>query len=108
MHITTRISGVGYGVQYTVTLVGGTTGTFTEQSGAGAPTVGSGSYTYTVDGTRAHLYMVYKEFPGDYDDMMLTFEASAGSPTPSSFSGTQRVGGAVYQFTGTFTYSASQ
>jgi hypothetical protein len=100
---TTNIdSGIGSGAQYTLVFSGGTTGTFTTVNSG---MTGNGSYTYTVYGSNAHLYLSYgAPFVGDYDNMTLTFKAPQGSGTPNSFSGTQQVGGTIYPFLGIFTY----
>jgi hypothetical protein len=101
--VTTETAGIGSGLRYTVTLVGGATGTFAAIGAAGEP-FGSGSYTYTPSGAQARLYMTFEGSPGDFDDMMLLFTQPPGSSAPNRFSGSQRIGSTVYPFTGTFTY----
>jgi hypothetical protein len=91
---------VGAGATYTVVLSGGTSGTF-QITNSGS--TGNGTYTYTPQGNQAHLRLDYANFPGDFDDMTLIFTTQPGG-SPSNFTGTQRVGGNDYPFTGTFTY----
>jgi hypothetical protein len=101
--VMTETAAIGSGLRYTVTLVGGTSGTFVALGAVGEP-LGSGTYTYTPSGGQAHLYMIFEGFPGDFDDMTLIFTEPPGSSAPNRFSGSQGIAGTVYPFTGTFTY----
>lgn len=100
--VTTVESGIGPNSVYTVTFSGGTSGTFTARNTEGN-VVGTGNFNYQPNGTTAHLNMTYNEIPGDFDDMTLIFTTQPGGGA-SQFTGTQRVGGHDYNFTGTFTY----
>jgi len=100
--VTTAQSGIGPNSVYTVTFSGGQSGSFTARNTDNNVT-GTGSYNYTPNGTQAHLHMNYNEFAGDFDDMTLIFTTQAGGGV-NQFTGTQRVGGSDYTFTGTFTY----
>jgi len=102
IHVTTQSSGVGAGATYTVQLSGGTSGTFQITDGS----TGSGNYTYTPDGTTAHLRLDYTAgaSPGDFDDMTLIFTTPPGGG-PNNFTGNQQVTGQPYTFTGTFSYT---
>lgn len=90
------------GGDYTINLMnGGTSGSFNITDGS----VGSGNYTYTPNGTSAHLRLDYTgDYQGDYDDMTLYFMAAPGSSTPSSLSGTQFAAPNTGPMAGTFTY----
>jgi hypothetical protein len=100
--VTTTQSGIGPNSVYTVTLSGGASGTFTARNTDNNVT-GTGTYTYTPQGTQAHLRLDYAEFAGDFDDMTLVFTTQPGGGV-NQFTGTQKVGGSDYTFTGTFTY----
>lgn len=65
---------------------------------------GRGTYVYTPDysNNTAHLRMNYVDLPGDFDDLILTFNNSGAN----SFSGTQGVSGTIYPYPGTFTFSS--
>jgi hypothetical protein len=67
----------------------------------------SGSALYTPSGNSARLKLTYGgTATGDIDDYTLQFMAPSGSPTPSTFSGTQKVGSAApAPASGTFTYT---
>jgi hypothetical protein len=67
----------------------------------------SGTYVYTPSGTSANLRLTYGgTATGDVDDYTLQFRAPTGSPTPSTYSGTQKVGNAAPgAASGTFTYT---
>jgi hypothetical protein len=96
---------MGPNLTYTVSMSGGSAGTFTITNG-GFP--GQGTYTYTLypDGSTARLRLDYSNYPGDYDDITLFF-APQGAGGVSSFTGTQRVSQVQFPFTGTFTTSGS-
>lgn len=102
IEVTTDTSGIGLGVHYSVNFSGGVSGTFVATSYTGE-LFGTGTYTYTVLGSEAHLFMSYPEFQGDFDDMTLKFTTPPGGGE-NQFTGTQKVGGTFYPFTGTFTY----
>lgn len=67
----------------------------------------SGTVQYTPSGTTARLRLTYGgTATGDVDDYTLQFMAPSGSSTPSTFSGTQKVGAAAAApASGTFTYT---
>jgi hypothetical protein len=67
----------------------------------------SGTVLYTPSGNTAHLRLTYAgTATGDVDDYTLQFMAPSGSPTKSTFSGTQKVGSAApAPASGTFTYT---
>jgi hypothetical protein len=67
----------------------------------------SGSAAYTPSGNTAHLRLTYGgSATGDVDDYTLQFLAPSGSSTPSTFSGTLKVGSAAPgAASGTFTYT---
>jgi len=94
--------GIGENTVYTVTFIGGASGTFTSSNTSG-DTMGQGTFTYTPSGTTARLRMDYTDFPGDFDDMTLHFQNPPGGGV-NQYTGTQVVGGTTYPFNGTFTY----
>jgi hypothetical protein len=102
IHVTTIQSGIGPNSVYNVTFNGTTSGTFQATNVEGSST-GTGTFEYTPQGNQAHLHMTYDQPAGDFDDMTLIFTTSPGGG-PSQFSGTQKVTGVDYTFTGTFTY----
>ena len=91
------------GAVYTITFSGGTSGTFTAVNPEGN-SMGSGNYVYTPSGNNANLRLTYPEAGDEYDDMNLAFTQAAGSGQPNNFTGTQKIGGTVSPFSGTFTY----
>ena len=88
---------------YTVNFSGGASGTFTAVNPEGN-SMGSGNYVYTPSGTGANLRLTYPDAGDEYDDMNLVFTEEAGSGQPNNFTGTQKIGGTVSAFSGTFTY----
>ena len=67
----------------------------------------NGGVLYTPSGTSARLRLTYSgSATGDVDDYTLQFMAPSGSSTPSTFSGTQKVGAnPAAPASGTFTYT---
>jgi hypothetical protein len=102
IHVTTAQSGIGSNSIYNVTFNGGTSGTFQATNVEGNST-GSGTFEYTPQGNQAHLRMNYDQPAGDFDDMTLIFTTAPGGGA-NQFTGTQKVTGTDYAFTGTFTY----
>jgi hypothetical protein len=98
VHINISSSVIG-NYSCTINLSGGASGTFAVTGNS----VGSGTFTYTPNGTSARLFLTYSaEFPGDYDDFNLSFNATP--TTPNTLTGVQNVSGTVGPVQGTFTY----
>ena len=102
IRVTTATGGIAANSVYTVTLSGGTSGTFTASNTAGE-SMGSGTYVYTPNGNQANLRLTYPDFGNDYDDMNLIFTTPPGGQ-PNQYTGTQTVSGTAYAMTGTFSY----
>lgn len=85
----------------TVSLVGGSTGTFVVSDGS----LGTGTYTYSVSGNVGHLFLSYQgDFVGDFDSFTLQFSTGPGSSLDNLLSGIQRVVGTDAPCLGVFTW----
>ena len=95
-------SGIAQNTTFNVTLNGGQ---FTAVGTEGQD-LGSGSYTYTPNGTTANLHLLYGgNNAGDFDDYNLVFTQQQGSGQPNNFTGSQKVGASAPEaIAGTFKY----
>ncbi len=95
-------SGIAQNTTFNVTLNGGQ---FTAVGTEGQD-LGSGSYTYTPNGTTANLHLLYGgNNAGDFDDYNLVFTQQQGSGNANNFTGSQKVGASQPEaIAGTFKY----
>ena len=97
----TPANGIAANQTFTVNLTGGN---FVAVGSQGQD-MGSGTYTYTPNGTTANLKLLYGgTSAGDFDDFNLVFTEAQGSNLPNNFTGTQQVSNGQAPINGTFTY----